>query len=104
MVPVEFRMTVNLFGETLSSGCSNLALKTTADDNIDALAMGTADILENEFYVDDGLTGSTPTIQEAVTLVKNSIDMCKKGGFRLHKHLPNKREVIESLSSIVRVR
>ena len=29
--PVEFRMTVHLFGATSSPGCANFALKTTAD-------------------------------------------------------------------------
>ena len=30
--PTEFRMTVHLFGATLSPGCANFALKRTADD------------------------------------------------------------------------
>jgi hypothetical protein len=94
--PEEYRMKVHLFGATSSPGCCNLALKATAEDNEKEFGSAAATFLRNEFYVDDGLK-STPSVQEATTLVKNSVEMCRKGGFRLHKFLSNERRVIESI-------
>ncbi|CAB3983333.1 RNA-directed DNA polymerase from transposon X-element, partial [Paramuricea clavata] len=94
--PEEYRMKVHLFGATSSPGCCNLALKATAEDNEEEFGSDAATFLRNEFYVDDGLK-STPSVQEATTLVKNSVEMCRKGGFRLHKFLSNERKVIESI-------
>ena len=53
--PVEYRMTVHLFGARSSPGCANLALKTTAEDNEKDLGTETARFLIKNFYVDDGL-------------------------------------------------
>jgi hypothetical protein len=89
-------MKVHLFRATSSPGCCNLALKATAEDNEEEFGSAAATFLRNEFYVDDGLK-STPSVQEATTLVKNSVEMCRKGGFRLHKFLSNERKVIESI-------
>lgn len=93
--PKEYRMKFHLFGATSSPGCTNLALKTTAEDN----ACGhetAADFLKTNFYVDDGLK-STSTVTEAVFLIKDAREMCAKGGFRLHKFVSNNKRVIESV-------
>jgi hypothetical protein len=44
----------------------------------------------------DGLK-SVEKVEQATTLIKSSIKMCQKGGFRLHKFTANEREVIESI-------
>ena len=43
--PVEFRMTVHLFGATSSPGCANFALKTTADQYEESCGREAADFV-----------------------------------------------------------
>ena len=52
--PQEYRVTVHLFGATSSPGCANFVLKTTADDHEVEFGTAAANILRNEFYMDDG--------------------------------------------------
>ena len=94
--PVEYRMTVHLFGAGSSPGCANLALKTTAEDNERKFGTETAEFLSKNFYVDDGLK-SVKTVEEAISLIEKSKLMCKEGGFRLHKFISNRKEVIEAI-------
>ena len=92
--PTEYRMTVHLFGATSSSGCANLALRTAADDGVNEFGVEAASFIKENLYVDDGLK-SVPTVCEAIELIKNSTEMCMKGGFRLHKFTSNSKEVVE---------
>ena len=94
--PQVYRMTVHLFGAASSPGCSNFALKTTADDNEAAIGSAGAEFLRRNFYVDDGLK-SVASIEEAVELVKDIKEMCKRGGFNLHMFTSNRKEVIEQI-------
>ena len=94
--PLEFRMTVHLFGATSSPGCANYALKASADDNEAELGSASANFIRREFYVDDGLK-SVASVEEAVTLIKDTKGMCKRGGFNLHKFVSNNKDVIESI-------
>ena len=73
-----------------------MALKTTAEDNEKNLGSETAEFLTKNFYVDDGLK-SVKTVNEAIVLIQKSKEMCKQGGFRLHKFISNHKEVIESI-------
>ena len=81
--PVDYRMRVHLFGATSSPGCSNLALKATSRDG------------KEEFG--EAAAKSVETVNQATKLIKNSVEMCQKRGFCLHKFTTNKREVIESI-------
>ena len=94
--PVEFRMTVHLFGATSSRGCSNFALKTTADQYEETCGSEVADFVKRNFYVDDGLK-SVQSIDQAKELIKNTKSLCQKGGFRLHKFTSNSKEVMSSV-------
>ena len=87
-------MTVHLFGVASSPGCANLALNTTTEDNEKNLGSETAEFLTKNFYVDDGLK-SVKTVNEAIVLIQKSKEMRKQGGFRLHKFISNRKEVIE---------
>ena len=89
-------MTVHLFGATSSPGCANFALKSTANDYENEFGPAAANFLRNDFYVDDGLK-SVPSVSEAVELVANVKQMCSKGGFRLHKFVSNRKEVIRRI-------
>lgn len=89
-------MTVHLFGATSSPGCANFALKSTANDHEEEFGSVAADFLRNNFYVDDGLK-SVETAVEAVQLITNAREMCRKGGFNLHKFIANDKTVIQQI-------
>lgn len=93
--PVESRMTMHLFGAGSSPGCTNLALKTTAEENERKFRTETAEFLSKNFYVDNGLK-SVKTVEEDISLIEKNKLMCKEGGFRLHKFISD-RKVIEAI-------
>ena len=94
--PVDYRMNVHLFGATSSPGCANFTLKRTAQDNEEEFGPTTANHLRRNFYVDDGLM-SCPTIEEAKLSIKSVKEMCRRGGFNLHKFVSTEKEVIKSI-------
>ncbi|XP_071963839.1 uncharacterized protein [Antedon mediterranea] len=55
-----------------------------------------AEFVRRGFYVDDALK-AVPTIDGAISLIKRTVDMLSRGGFRLHKFLSNSPEVLKSL-------
>ena len=71
-------------------------LKTTADDNENVLGSAPAEFLRKDFYFDNGLK-SVPSVGEAIDLIKGVKEMCKRGGFDLHKFTSNKNEVIRGV-------
>lgn len=95
--PTEYRMKVHLFGATSSPGCANYGLRQCASDHEAEVESSAADFLRNNFYVDDGLK-SVPSVDEAVKLIQNSVELCAKGEIRLHKFASNSTEVMNSLS------
>ena len=94
--PVDHRMTVHLFGGASSPGCSNFALKSTADDHEEEFGTDIADTLRHNFYVDHMLK-SVPTDEKAIEVVPGTKAMCKKGGFKLTKFVSNSRKVLQSV-------
>ena len=88
-------MTVHLFGATSSPGCANYALKAAADDNENDLGSAPANFVCRDFYVDDGL--KLVPVEEAVTLIQNTEEMCRRGGFNLHKCTSNNKNIIEAI-------
>ena len=93
---VEYRMTVHLFGAVSSPRCSNFALKTTADDFEEEYGYEAAEFVRRDFYVDDGLE-FVSSVKEAIDLIESSKTLCMKGGFKLHKFISNRREVMEAI-------
>ena len=79
---VDYQMCVHIFGGTSSSSCSNFALKKAATDNSDEFGQEAAKTLLPNVYVDD-LLKSTKGAHEAVSLIKNVVQMCAAGGFKL---------------------
>ena len=94
--PVEYRMTVHLFGATSSPGCASYALRAAAEDLDSEHGEKAARFIKRGFYVDDGLA-STATIEEATALIQNTIELCKKGGFKLHKFISTHREILNTI-------
>lgn len=95
--PVQYRMTVHLFGAASSPGCSNFGLKKTATDNESEFGSDAAEFIKKDFYVDDGLK-SVATVTEATSLIENTKSICAKGGMRLHKFISNSKEVIAKIA------
>ncbi|KAK2564378.1 hypothetical protein P5673_011803 [Acropora cervicornis] len=94
--PQEHCMTVHLFGAGSSPGCSNFALKRTAEDGEREFGARAAEALKKNFYVDDALK-SVPTEKDAIELIQAVKGMCAKGGFNLTKFVSNSREVMMSV-------
>eukprot|EP00057_Strongylocentrotus_purpuratus_P002697 XP_003725052.1 PREDICTED: uncharacterized protein LOC100888496 [Strongylocentrotus purpuratus] len=94
--PIDYRMTVHLFGATSSPSCASYALRKTANDNKDTLPENVIKTVQENFYVDDCLK-SVPTTKEAVELVGDLCDLLQKGGFRLTKWMSNELEVLSSI-------
>ncbi|XP_070196539.1 uncharacterized protein [Littorina saxatilis] len=95
--PVDHRMRVHLFGAASSPGCANFGLKTLAKDN-QSISPEAADFIQNDFYVDDGLS-SRPDRSTAVELLQGAVEICVKGNLRLHKIASNDSRVMSSLST-----
>ena len=94
--PVEFRMTVHLFGAGSSPGCANYGLKQIANDYEEEFGTEAANFVRDDFYVDDGLK-SVDSVSKAVSLIKKTKDLCARGGLRLHKFVSNSKPVIEKI-------
>ena len=89
----EYRMNVHLFGAVSSPACASFGLRQIADDNEADIGQAAADFIRQDFYVDDGL-GSVTTPKEAIRLIKDTKEMCARGGLRLHKFVSNSKEVM----------
>jgi hypothetical protein len=101
--PIEYRMTVHLFGAVSSPGCANFGLKRAADDGEVEFGKAASDFVHSDFYVDDGLA-SVPSVEEAIQLVSKTQQLCAKHGLRLHKFASNSPDVLESIAPEDRVK
>ena len=89
-------MTEHVFGAVSSPGCSNLALKTTADNFEGECGEEVAEFVHNNFYIDDGIK-SVPSVGHAINLIERTKTLCRKGSFKLHKFISNRMEVLEAI-------
>ena len=89
-------MTVHLFGAVSSPGCANFGLKKAADLGKDKHGDDAARFVQDDFYVDDGLT-SLPTVSDAIHLVQNTKQLCADYGIKLHRFASNSPEVLEAI-------
>ena len=94
--PIEYRMTVHLFGAASSPGCANYGLKRIAHDHEKEFGSDAANFVKYDFYVDDGLK-SVGTAEHAISLVEKTKQLCAKGGLRLHKFVSNSKKVIAAI-------
>lgn len=72
VAPVEYRMTVHLFGAVSSPSIANFALRKTAQDNVCNFPPEVTNTIMKHFYVDDCLK-SLPTELEATELITTSL-------------------------------
>ena len=94
--PASYRMTVHLFGGTWSPSCCTYALHRTAEDHAHAYSPAARDTVLRNFYVDDCLK-SVPTVEEAVSLVKQLKGLVAQGGFNLTKWTSNSPTVLQEI-------
>ena len=76
-----------MFGEVSSPSRENYTMRRNADENGEDLLLGVKAVYQH-FYMDDGLP-STDSHEEAIKMRKQIIELLRRGGYRLHKWLPN---------------
>lgn len=94
--PEVYELNVHPFGATSSPFNANFALQQVAIDNAGNFDAKTIEVLRNNFYVDDCLA-SVETVEEAVRLAKQLSVMLSLGGFRLHKWVSNRPQVLSAI-------
>lgn len=77
LTPVEYRMTVHLFGAVSSPSCANYAPRRTAEDNRRHLRPEVVDTILNNFYVDDCLK-SVSTENDASLLIRAHVCLSER--------------------------
>jgi len=92
----EYRMNLHLFGAVSSPAVANFGLRATAEAGREQFGQTTADSLQNDFYVDDGLR-SFATPDNAIDVIRNTKAMCATANLCLHKFASNSKVVLETL-------
>lgn len=96
--PVQYRLTVHVFGAISSPSCANYALRKTAYDNESCTDKNVTQTLLRQFYVDDMLC-SVDYEHDGITRLREIILLCERGGFNLTQVISNKISVLNSISS-----
>ena len=96
--PVEFRMTVHLFGATSSPSIANFALNRTALDNSKHFEESVCKTLSKCFYVDDCLCSLDNSLYLFINALKVK-ELCRLGGFNLVKYISNDPSFVTKLPS-----
>ena len=91
MRPLEYRMTVHLFGATSSPSCRNFALQKTSDNKCDFDSNITGTVKRN-FYVGD-LLKSVESEEAPINLTQVLCLLLTKDGFKLTKWISNSSKV-----------
>jgi hypothetical protein len=96
--PVDYRMTVHLFGAVSSPSVANFGLKQIGEEGSKTFGTAASDFVKDNFYVDDGLI-SVPSVEEAIDLVSKTRKLCANRGLHLHKFASNSQKVLDSIPS-----
>ena len=99
--PVTYQMLVHLFGATSSPKCAAFSLRQTAYDYGKKFDSSIANIVLQNFYVDDCLC-SVSTITDGIKVTKQLPALLRCGGFRLTKWLTNHKQVLQSIPATER--
>ena len=81
-------MCMHVFGGVFSEACSNYALRRTAIESENKYGKDAAEMLKNNFYIDDMLK-SVENEDKAITLMK--------GGFNMTKFASSSKRVLQSI-------
>ena len=93
---IDHEMCVHVFGGISSGACSNYTLRRTAIENENKYGEDAAEMLKNNFYVDD-MVKSVENEGKAIRLMKDVKSMCQEGGFNLAKFASNSKKVLQSV-------
>ena len=93
---INHEMCVHVFGGVSSGACSNYALRRTAVENENKYGKDAAEMLKNNFYVDDMLK-LVENEDKAIGLMKGVKSMCQEGGFNLTKFTSNSKGVLQCI-------
>lgn len=93
----EYCMTVHLFRAVSSPSVACHALRMTADDNQTDFSSAVIETVKRNFYMDD-LLKSLASMEDAISMVRDLISICSRGGFSLTQWISTSREVLQSLS------
>ena len=96
-------MLVHIFGATDSPCCVKFVVKTVARDNLEKYSAMTTETVLRFFYVDD-LLRSVTSEQEAISLIKEVVDLIKAGGFKLTKVISNNENVMKTIPEMERAK
>ena len=86
-------MCAHVFGGTSPPECCNYALRRTVLDNVSGYIKEETNTFLTNFYLNDVLK-SVPSVSDALTLIQEVKDLCKKGGFKLTKLISNKKDIL----------
>ena len=86
-------MDVHLFDATSSPSCASFCLRQVARDFGHLHDPLTAEIVTNNFYVDDCLV-SFSSKEEAIRIIQDLIQLLQRGGFHLTKWAANDLKVL----------
>jgi hypothetical protein len=95
---VEYRLRTVTYGTSCAPYLAIKVLHQLANDER-KLFPNAASVLENDFYVDDLLSGCDCE-EEAVMLCKDLVLLLQRGGFLLHKWGTNSKTVLNSLNNV----
>lgn len=98
--PSIYKMTRHIFGATDSPCVCVFALQQCARDNAEDYDVETVTTVLKNFYVDD-LLKACQSVDGAIRLATQLIEMLQKGGFELMKFVSNRPEVLAHYQSIV---
>ena len=91
----DYRMTRVTFGVSASSFAANMSVRQNALDLAQEFPLA-AKVVEDCFYVDDCLTGAD-TIERAILLYHQLLDLFNRGGFLLRKWNSSDSAVLKSI-------
>ena len=94
--PDTYQMLVHIFREKDSPSCGNYPVTRTASDHGGKFDAAVAECVNRSFYMDDFLT-SVETEKQAVSMMKQLIELMQIGVFNLTKFQSNQKVVIDSL-------
>lgn len=93
----EYQMTVYLFGAVSSPTCASYALRKTADDNKSDFPAKIVQAVKRNFNVDVCLM-NVGSEEEAIKVIQDLQNLCKKAGFILEKWVSNSWAVLQTIS------
>ncbi|XP_059612589.1 uncharacterized protein LOC132259062 [Phlebotomus argentipes] len=100
-IPQEYKMTVMIFGATCSPTIAAYVKNRNATDYRDEYPAAVQEIVDKH-YVDDYL-GSSDSVDEAVQLIHEVVDIHKKGGFEIRNFVSSSQEVLKKIPSEIRL-